>query len=92
MNLHVNEDFLQLDYQNDMKRYDASTYFEEEGSEPFDANSRPQTIIMMQRIGKELALDTYSLKKLEIFLRTELPFFAVTRRLVLDWVTKNFLY
>lgn len=92
MSLHVNKDFLQLEYTHDAKSYDEARYLEEEGNEPFDAHSANQMIVMMHLIGKAMGLDEYSLKKLEIFLRSELPFFAVTRRLVFQWVTKNFLY
>ncbi len=92
MSLHVNEDFLQLEYAEDLKSYDETRYLEEEGNEPFDAHSSQQMQIMMRHLGTTMRLDDYSLKKLEIFLRSELPFFAVTRRLVFQWVTKNFLY
>jgi len=92
LRLHVSEDFLQLEYTKELKNYDEERYFEEEGNEAFDAHSLKQMQIMMTRIGEAMSLDDYSLKKLEVFLRTELPFFAVTRRLVFQWVTKNFLY
>lgn len=92
MSVKLDVSFLQLDYQKDENSYDALSYFEEEGNLPFNSNSDLEMVMMMQRIGEEMSLDEYSLKKLEIFLRTELPFFAVTRRLVLQWVTKNFLY
>ncbi len=92
MSLHVNEDFLQLEYTKEQKDYNETRYFEEEGNEPFDAHSSQQMQIMMSHIGKTMGLDDYSLKKLEVFLRTELPFFTVTRRLVFQWVTQNFLY
>jgi len=92
MNLLINADSLQLDYQKDPKEYDATHFFEKEGSEKFDANSANQMLIMLNQIGLDMHLDEYSLKKLEIFLRTELPFFAVNRRLVRQWVNENFLY
>ncbi|ACZ12292.1 hypothetical protein [Sulfurospirillum deleyianum] len=92
MYLNITEDFLQLDYEKDMKQFDAERYFEEEGHEAFDANSLPEMLMMLNQIGEDLHLDEYSLKKLEIFLKTELPFFAVNRRLVRQWVQKNFVY
>jgi len=93
MSLHVEEDFLQFDdYQPDAKVYDASTYFEGEGSEKFDKTSAKQMLMMMNRISADLRLDAYSMKKLEVVLREELPFFAVNRRLVLNWVNENFLF
>jgi hypothetical protein len=93
MSLQVKEDFLQFDdYQPDTKDYDASTYFALEGSEKFDKTSAKQMLMMMNRISADLRLDSYSMKKLEVVLREELPFFAVNRRLVLNWVNENFLF
>ncbi len=92
MTLLISADFLQLDYHSDPKAYEPSKFFEEEGSEKFDAYSANQMLIMLNQIGLDMSLDDYSLKKLEIFLRTELPFFTVNRRLVRKWVTENFLY
>ncbi|WP_333804240.1 hypothetical protein [Sulfurospirillum sp.] len=93
MSLQVKEDFLQFDdYQPDAKDYNASTYFELEGSEKFDKTSAKQMLVMMNRISADLRLDSYSMKKLEVVLREELPFFAVNRRLVLNWVNENFLF
>lgn len=93
MNLKiVNESFLQLEYETDPKAYDETRYFEEEGSEPFNAHSAKQMLIMLNTLGHDLLLDEYALKKLEYFLRGELPFFAVNRRLVRQWVTQNFLF
>lgn len=93
MSLHVKEDFLQFDdYQPDTRVYDESIYFEIEGSEKFDKTSTKQMLIMMNRVSADLRLDAYSMKKLEVVLREELPFFAVNRRLVLNWINENFLF
>ena len=92
MYLNITEDFLQLDYEKDMKQFDPKTYFEEEGNQKFDGNSSQEMLMMLNQIGEDLHLDDYSLKKLEIFLKTELPFFAVNRRLIREWVQKNFVY
>lgn len=93
MNLvHLNESFLQLDYENDPQEFDEQRYFEEDGSQPFNAKSKKEMLVMLNVIGRDLRLDEYSLKKLEIFLRSELPFFAVNRRLVRKWVNENFLF
>ena len=93
MSLHVKEDFLQFDdYQPDATVYNESTYFDLEGSEKFDKTSAKQMLMMMNRVSADLRLDTYSMKKLEVVLREELPFFAVNRRLVLNWVNENFLF
>ena len=91
--VHVDHDFLQLDYDEDATSHSAQSYFDDElGHQPFNNRSAEEMRIMLQTIGKDLSLDEYSLKKLEIFLRTELPFFAVTRRLVRQCVNQNFVY
>lgn len=93
MSLRINEDFLQFDdYLSDNTSYNEATFFEEEGSEKFDKRSAKQMVMMINRVASDLRLDEYSMKKLEIVLREELPFFAVNRRLVLNWVNENFLF
>lgn len=92
MSLHVNEDFLQFDYGYDERYYNEKTYFEEESSEKFDETSSKQMLLMMNRLSYELGLDEYALKRLEVMLHEDLPFFAVNRRLVLNWASENFLY
>ena len=92
MSLHVNEDFLQFDYGYDERYYDEKTYFEEESSEKFDETSSKQMLLMMNRLSYELGLDEYALIRLEVMLHEDLPFFAVNRRLVLNWASENFLY
>ena len=92
MSLHVNEDFLQFDYGYDERYYDEKTYFEEESGEKFDETSSKQMLLMMNRLSYELGLDEYALKRLEVMLHEDLPFFAVNRRLVLNWASENFLY
>ena len=92
MPLHVSEDFLHFDYQNDERNYDEKAYFEEESGEKFDKTSSKQMLLMMNRLSSKLGLDAYALKRLEVTLHEDLPFFAVNRRLVVNWVSENFLY
>lgn len=92
MSLSVQESFLHFDYDADERIYDEKCYFEEDGSEPFDSHSAKQMLLMMNRIGSDLQLDDYALRRLEVMLRTDLPFFAVNRRLILNWVSENFLF
>lgn len=93
MSLQIKEDFLQFDdYHHDTNHYYEATFFEEEGSEKFDKTSAQQMLMMMNRVSSDLRLDAYSMKKLEVILREELPFFAVNRRLVLNWINENFLF
>ncbi len=92
MSLHVEEDFLEFEYEYDERCYDEKRYFEEEGGEKFDETSSKQMLIMINRLSYELGLDDYALKRLEVMLHEDLPFFAVNRRLVLNWASENFLY
>jgi len=92
MSLHVNEDFLQFDYDEDHRTYDEHYFFEEDATEPFDKRSAKQMLLMMNRLSQELQLDDYSMKRLEVMLREDLPFFAINRRLILNWVSENFLF
>lgn len=92
MPLYVDESFLQFNYETDPNSYDERRFFEEEGSEKFDETSAKQMLMMMNRLSYELGLDAYALKRLEVTLREDLPFFAVNRRLVLNWASENFLY
>lgn len=92
MSLHVNENALQFDYASDEKFYDETRYFEEESGEKFDKTSAKQMVVMINRLSYDLGLDDYGIKRLEVVLREDLPFFAVNRRLVLNWCRDNFIY
>jgi hypothetical protein len=89
----VTKELLQFSYNEDFSSYDESKFFEEEGSEKFDITSQTQMLLMLQTISRELQLeDEYSIKKLEVMLHHELPFFAVNRILIKNWVLQNFMY
>ncbi len=89
----VNENFLSLSYEEDEKKYDRDTFFSKFGNEKFNSDSKQQMLIMIEEVTKELNLtDEYSIKRLEIALKHELPFFAVTRKLVKNWILQNFIY
>jgi len=93
MALHVEDKILQFEYKDDDKTYDKSRFFKEEGSDKFDTNSKKQMLIMLQSIVDELAIcDEYSIKRIETMLKFELPFFAVNRRLIKNWILENFIY
>lgn len=92
MPLRIDETFLQFTYEADTHIYDEKRYFEDEGNQKFDETSAHQMIIMMNRLSYELGLDAYALKRLEVMLHEDLPFFAINRRLVLNWASENFLY
>ena len=84
---------LQFEYEKDTNKYDKSRFFEEEGGEKFDKNSNKQMLLMLQSVAGELNItDEYGIKKAELALRFELPFFAVNRRLIKKWILENFIY
>ncbi|MDD3343493.1 MAG: hypothetical protein PHR87_07965 [Sulfurospirillaceae bacterium] len=92
MPLHVSEDFLQFNYMPDDTIYDEKRYFEEEGTQKFDSTSAKQMLIMMNHLSSKLDLDAYALKRLEVMLHEDLPFFTINRRLVFKFASENFLY
>lgn len=93
MALHVGEKILQFEYNQDENIYDKTKFFTEEGSEKFINTSKQQILLMLQSIADELNIeDEYGVKKVEVMLKSELPFFAVNRRLVKNWILQNFIY
>ena len=93
MSLHVNEDFLQFnDYQPDSSIYHEDTFFEAQGSEKFNEKSAKQMLLMMNQLSAHLNLDAYALKRLEVTLHEDIPFYATNRRLVFNWASEIFLY
>lgn len=94
-----------MDWIMDMDNYDFSLeysctkevnkelFLSEEAHLPFDSNSKEEMRTMMQEIAHCLNLnEEYTLRKLEVVLRYELPFFATNRRLVKNWLMDNFIY
>lgn len=75
------------------KEIDKELFLNDESNLPFDSNSKEQMRVMMSEIAKCLNLtEEYTLRKLEVVLRYELPFFATNRRLVKNWLMDNFIY
>lgn len=87
------DDFkLELEY-TCKEKIDKEKFFEENGSNPFNTNSSEETKYMMKAVSEALNIeDDYRLRKLEITLRYDLPFFATNRRLVKNWLMDNFIY
>jgi len=84
---------LQFEYENIDENIDEKKYFEEEGSLPFDTQSKKQMKVMMKEVCDRLNLqDEYLIKKLEMMLKYELPFFATNRRLARNWMIENFIF
>jgi hypothetical protein len=84
---------LQFDYKSEDENIDKNKFFEEEGNLPFNTESKTQMQVMMKEVCDKLALqDEYSIKKLEMMLKYELPFFATNRRLARNWMIENFIF
>lgn len=84
---------LQFEYDIPDEKIDVAKYFEEEGNLPFNTESKTQMKVMMKEICDKLALQNeYLIKKLEVMLKYELPFFATNRRLARNWMMENFIF
>jgi len=84
---------MQFEYKLLDEEVDEKKYFEEEGNLPFNTESKIQMKVMMKEISDKLSLeDEYLVKKLEMMLKYELPFFATNRRLARNWMIENFIF
>ncbi len=84
---------LQFEYKTVDEEINIEFFFEEEGNLPFDTESKIQMQVMMKEVCDKLALqDEYLIKKLELMLKYELPFFATNRRLARNWMIENFIF
>ncbi len=84
---------LQFEYEIEDEKLDIEKFFEEEGSLVFNVKSKMQMQVMMQEVCAKLSLtDEYLIKKLELMLKYELPFFATNRRLARNWMVENFIF
>ncbi|HIP30162.1 MAG TPA: hypothetical protein EYG93_03315 [Sulfurospirillum arcachonense] len=84
---------IQFEYKEVDEKIDTVKFFEEEGNLPFDTDSKTQMQVMMKEVCDKLALqDEYLIKKLEMMLKYELPFFATNRRLARNWMIENFIF
>ena len=84
---------LQFEYKSVDEKIDVAKFFEEEGNLPFDTESKTQMQVMMKEVCDKLSLkDEYLIKKLEMMLKYELPFFASNRRLARNWMVDNFIF
>lgn len=84
---------LQFQYKKEDEKLDEKSYFESNAHLPFDSDSKIQMQIMINAICNEIQhLDDYAIKRLEVCLKYELPFFASNRRLVKNWILENFIF
>lgn len=84
---------LQFDYEIEDEKLNIEKFFEEEGHLPFNPKSKTQMKVMMQEICAKLSItDEYLVKKLEVILKYDLPFFAKTRNLARNWIIENFIF
>lgn len=84
---------LQFEYKKTDEEIDVDNFFTEEGNLVFDKESSEQMKVMMQEICDKLLIsDAYLIKKLEVVLKYDLPFFATTRNLAKKWTLENFIF
>ena len=84
---------LQFDYTLLDEDIDKDKFFKENGNLVFDTQSKNQMKVMMKEICDKLQLeDEYLIKKLEMMLKYELPFFATNRKLARNWMVENFIF
>jgi len=84
---------MQFEYNLLDEKIDEEKYFEENGNLPFDTESKVQMQVMIKEVCDKLRLkDEYLIKKLEMMLKYELPFFATNRRLARNWIVENFIF
>jgi len=84
---------LQFDYEIENEQLNIEKFFLEEGHLPFNPKSKTQMKAMMQEVCAKLSItDEYLVKKLEVVLRYDLPFFATTRNLARNWIVENFIF
>lgn len=82
---------LQFEYEIENEDISKETFFDK--AVPFNPNSKTEMIIMMNEICQKLNLtEEYPIKKLEVMLKYELPFFATTRNLARNWMVENFIF
>jgi len=84
---------LQFDYKKENEEIEEKTFFGENGNLLFDTDSKVQMKVMMKEVCDKLQLkDEYLIKKLELMLKYELPFFATNRLLARNWMVENFIF
>ncbi|PID48401.1 MAG: hypothetical protein CR967_00135 [Proteobacteria bacterium] len=82
---------LMLTYKKESKKETFEEFWENKSGD-FDIDDKTHVLYMMEFISKNLDLDEYALKRLEITIKTELPFFACKRFLAKKWLMENFEY
>ena len=83
---------LQFEYTNH-NTISTKDFFNRDGVLVFDVESKNEMKIMLEDISNKLNIaDDYLIKKLEMMLKYELPFFATNRRLARDWMVDNFIF
>ncbi len=79
-----------LDYKQDSSKLSYEEFWAEKSGD-FDKEDRTHVGFLIQRVSKALSLDDYAIKRLEVSINTELPFFAYKRMLAYKWLMENFL-
>ena len=88
------EELLEFPYDdNSSEEYNSETFFTKYGDKKLDTTSKKQILILMEEISNKLNLDDpYSIKRLEVAIHNDIPFFAVNRKLIRNWLLQNFIY
>lgn len=82
---------LRFSYKKSDEQTSYEAFWKEEGG-AFDKENKTHVLYLIEAISKELQLDEYGLAKLESTIKTELPFFAKTRRIAKQWLVREFIY
>ncbi len=90
------EELLEFSYDEESSSSDTKTtelFFDKNGDKPLKRTSKDEVLTLMTEISKRLDLnDEYSIKRLETAIHNDIPFFAVNRRLIRNWLLENFIY
>lgn len=78
-------------YAKDDESLSCEEFWKEEGG-AFDKENKTHVFYMIQAVCEQLQLDEYGVAKLESAIKTELPFFAKTRRIAKEWLMREFIY
>ncbi len=82
---------LVLEYSKESPNCDSESFWADKMGD-FDANNKTHVKFLMQSVSEILKLDEYAIKRLEVTIKTELPFFAKKRLLAKKWLVKHYEY
>ncbi len=80
---------LLYNYKKESEDLDFDTFWSELSGD-FDNEDKSHVKFLLKAVADELNLDSYSIKRLETVIKTELPFFTCKRLLAKKWLIENF--